>query len=519
VSRYQDSRREHVHRVALWQPTWHFADIFSALQFPLPLAARLSYNLRFPVLWSERLSVSTANSQRYSLALITDDSNLFSEFRRHLAGQFQVSLCSAEAEIKAALEAAEQHAIVFDLDCVGDGPADGLEVLTTMHEIRDDVVYVVFTRSTQRTLLLKASQAGADEFFLSPLNYEELRLVLSRSIDKRALELEGRRVIQQAESRTAFCGLLGASVAMQRIYRSIDAVASTNASVVLRGESGVGKEMVANAIVQSGARASEPFICLNCSALPESLMESELFGYEKGAFTGADTAKPGLIELAHGGTLFLDEITTLDPSLQSKLLRVLQERSVQRLGGRGARKIDFRLITATNEDLEDAVRKGRFREDLYFRINVVPIFIPPLREREGDIALLVDHFLRIYCAAAKKPVKSLKADVLEILEDYSWPGNVRELENLVQRLVIVTDSSVITAEHLPQNLLYSSTASQEAILIPEGGVDFDAEMLRIEVAYLNAALRRTGGKKATAASLLQLDNQRMKYLCRKHQIR
>ena len=464
------------------------------------------------------MSASSTNPERYSLALITDDGNLFPEFRKHLAGQFRLSIASAETEIKSTLENPEIHAIVFDLDCVGDGPGDGLDILAGMREIRDDVVLLVFTRSTQRTLLLKASQAGADEFFLFPLNYEELRLVLSRSIVKRGLEIEGRRVIQQVENRSSFYGLLGVSAEMQKIYQSIEAVAGTNASVVLRGESGVGKEMVANAIVQCGERANEPFICINCSALPESLMESELFGYEKGAFTGADSAKPGLIELAQGGTLFLDEITTLDPSLQSKLLRVLQERSVQRLGGRGARKIDFRLIAATNEDLEDCVRKGRFREDLYFRINVVPIFIPPLREREGDVALLVDHFLRVYCAAAKKPLKSLKPEVLEILEDYPWPGNVRELENIVQRLVIVTDSSTLTAEHLPQNLLYSSTASQEAILIPEGGVDFDAEMQRIEVAYLKAALRRTGGKKAAAAALLEIDSQRMKYLCRKHRI-
>jgi transcriptional regulator with PAS, ATPase and Fis domain len=270
--------------------------------------------------------------------------------------------------------------------------------------------------------------------------------------------------------------------------------------------------------VQCSDRAEEPYICLNCSALPESLMESELFGYEKGAFTGADSAKPGLIESAQGGTLFLDEITTLNPGLQSKLLRVLQERSVQRLGGRSAKKIDFRLITATNEDLEDCVRKGRFREDLYFRINVVPIQIPPLRQRGGDIALLVNHFLRVYCTAAKKPLKSMNPDVLEILEDYSWPGNVRELENIVQRLVVMNAASTIAAEHLPQNLLYSSTASQEAILIPEGGVDFDAEMERIEVAYLNAALKRSGGKKTAAAALLKVDAQRMKYLCRKHKL-
>ncbi len=225
-----------------------------------------------------------------------------------------------------------------------------------------------------------------------------------------------------------------------------------------------------------------------------------------------------LVETAHSGTVFLDEITTLNPSLQSKLLRVLQERSVQRLGGRSAKKIDFRLISATNEDLEDCVRKGRFREDLYFRINVVPIVVPPLRERQGDLAILIDHFLRIYSASTKKPLKSLAPDVLAILEDYSWPGNVRELENLIQRLVVMVNAQEITPEHLPQHLLQQSAASQEAILIPEDGVDFDAEMQKIEIAYLNAALRRSGGRKTAAAGLLQIDPQRMKYLCRKHRI-
>ena len=243
-------------------------------------------------------------------------------------------------------------------------------------------------------------------------------------------------------------------------------------------------------------------------------MESELFGYERGAFTGADTAKPGMIELANRGTLFLDEITTLNHSLQSKLLRVLQERSVQRLGGRAAKKIDFRLITATNDDLEEMVRAGRFREDLYYRINVVPIFVPPLREREGDVPLLVEHFVRLYCTANHKPPKQIQPEVMEILEQYSWPGNVRELENVVQRMVLMSDGPAVAAHQLPQQLLSSSAAGQEAILIPEQGVDFDAEMERIQIAYLNAALRRTGGKKSAAATLLRLDPQRMKYLCR-----
>ncbi len=456
--------------------------------------------------------------ERYSLAVITDDGEFYPEVRKHLGSEFRTNLARNEDEIKKMLEEPELHAILFNLDCIGDGAADGLDVLEEMRRIRDDVVLAVFTRSIQRTIPLKASQAGADEFFLFPLNYEELKIVLTRAIEKRALELEGRRVILQAESKAAFCGLVGSSAAMQKVYQSVEAVAGTNASVVLRGESGVGKELVARAVVQCGNRADKPYICLNCSALPESLMESELFGYEKGAFTGADEAKPGLIELAQGGTLFLDEITTLNPGLQSKLLRVLQERSVQRLGGRSARKIDFRLIAATNEDLEDCVRKGRFREDLYFRINVVPIVVPPLREREGDITLLVDHFLRIYCASSKKPLKAMKPDVLEILEDYDWPGNVRELENVIQRLVVMVNSPVITLEHLPQQLLHSSATGQESILIPEEGVDFDEELKRIEMAYLNAALRRTGGKKSAAAALLQIDAQRMKYLCRKHHI-
>jgi DNA-binding NtrC family response regulator len=464
------------------------------------------------------LSDPTSNAERYSLAVITDDADIFPELRKHLGAEFRTWLATTEEEIKTVIGRNDLHAVLFSLDAIGQGVSDGLEVLEEIRKIRDDVVLVAFTRSNQRTISLKASQAGADEFFLFPINYEELKIVLSRAIEKRALELEGRRVVQQVESKAVFFGLVGASPAMQKVYQAIEAVGGTNASAVICGESGVGKELVARAIVQSSERAGQPFVCLNCSALPESLMESELFGYEKGAFTGADSGKPGLIELAHSGTLFLDEITTLHHSLQSKLLRVLQERSVQRLGGRSTKKIDFRLISATNEDLEDCVRKGRFREDLYFRINVVPITVPPLRQRQGDIALLADHFLRIYCASAKKPLKTLKPDVLEVLEAYEWPGNVRELENVIQRLVVMVSSQTVTLEHLPQHLLQHSATVQEAILIPEQGVDFDAEMERLEVAYLSAALRRTGGKKSAAAALLRLDGQRMKYLCRKHRV-
>ncbi|MDP9339948.1 MAG: sigma-54 dependent transcriptional regulator [Acidobacteriota bacterium] len=454
-------------------------------------------------------------ASRLLVALVTVSDETFSVIFGALSDNFKVLKAETEDEIKKVVDDPEFRAMIFDLDSIGAGAKDGIEVLQEIRALREDIVLVAISSSNQRSIPVMASRAGADEFFLSPPNPEELSIILERAIEKRALELEGRRFVEQVERRAAFCDMIGGSNAMQKLYQTIQAVADSNTTVVLRGESGTGKELSAQAIVQSGERAGKPFVCLNCSALPDTLMESELFGYEKGAFTGADSVKPGLIETAHTGTLFLDEITTLTPNLQSKLLRALQEHSVQRLGARSVRKIDFRLICATNEDLEEIVRQGRFREDLYYRINVVPIFVPPLRDREGDLPLLADHFLRIFCAAAKKPLKTMQHDVLAILEDYPWPGNVRELENVIQRLVLMNNSSTITADHLPQALLYASTASQEAILIPEEGVDFDAEMERIEIAYLQAALRRTHGKKSAAAALLKVDPQRMKYLCRK----
>jgi DNA-binding NtrC family response regulator len=468
-----------------------------------------------PQLSSERPQTAT---ERYSIAIITLDEPMFREMRRALSPSFRTTMASTESQIKTLIDDPDIHGFVLDLECIGEGAADGVEVLQEMRRLRDDLIMVAITESTSSELPIMASQAGADHFFLKPVDGEQLRTLLLQTLEKRALQFEGQWLLTQVESKAAFCGLIGGSEAMRKVYQAIEAVADSNASVVIRGESGVGKELVARAIVETGGRRDKPYVCLNCSALPEALMESELFGYERGAFTGAETAKPGMIELAHTGTLFLDEITTLDHGLQSKLLRVLQERSVQRLGGRSAKKIDFRLITATNDDLEDMVKKGRFREDLYYRINVVPIAVPPLRERAGDIALLVEHFLRLYCTANQKPAKQVQPEVMEILENYSWPGNVRELENVVQRLVLMSDGSTITAHHLPQQLVYSTAVSQEAILIPEEGVDFDAEMERIEIAYLNAALRRTEGKKSAAAALLHMDPQRMKYLCRKLKI-
>ena len=254
---------------------------------------------------------------------------------------------------------------------------------------------------------------------------------------------------------------------------------------------------------------------MNCAALPEHLMESELFGHEKGAFTGAHTSRPGQIELADKGTLFLDEIGSLGLSLQGKLLRVLQDQKVQRLGAKKATKIDFRLICAANENLEEMVAAGRFREDLYYRIHVIPIDIPPLRARTGDVPLLVEHFLRVFCTANNLPLKRVDPDAMEVLDSNEWPGNVREIENLVQRLVLMVESDTIHINDLPTSVIQRSSEVHQKLLIPDTGVDFDREIQQIEVAYLRAALQRAGGKTA-AAALLHIPVQKMKYLCRKY---
>ncbi len=404
--------------------------------------------------------------------------------------------------------------MLLDIDTVGKRGEDGVAALGELRGVAPDLVLFALTRSVSKGLRHKVYEAAVDEYFVAPIDFAEVGLVLGRALEKRAVEIEHRQ--RQGDGEPASLGdLIGASEPMRLVYEAIARVADSNSTVLIRGESGTGKELVARAIVSLGPRADKPFISINCAALPENLIETELFGHERGAFTDAKEARAGHIELAHTGTLFLDEIATLGLSLQSKLLRVLEERAVTRIGGKAAKKIDFRLVAATNENLEEMLRAGRFREDLYYRINVVPIVVPPLRERQGDLPLLVDHFLRIYCRSNNKPMKQVESEVMAVMEDYPWPGNVRELENVIQRLVLMTDSTLILLKHLPQQMLLSSNASQEAILIPEGGVDFDAEMERLELAYLTAALHRTGGTKSAAAALLRIDPQRMKYLCRK----
>jgi DNA-binding NtrC family response regulator len=455
---------------------------------------------------------------RYSIVIVTTDESVRPEAEACLAAEYDLRVLASWDELIMRVKKHPPDAVLLDIDVIGERPGEGVSALSELRSLVPDLLLMALTRSNRKGLRHKAMDATVDEYFVAPINFEEVRIVLGRALEKRWAEIEYRNRLSAKAEQESFAELVGASDGMRRVYEAITRVADSTSTVVIRGESGTGKELVARAIVSLGPRAAKPFVSINCAALPEHLVESELFGHEKGAFTDARTTRAGHIELAHTGTLFLDEIATLGLALQSKLLRVLEDRAVTRIGGHTAKKIDFRLITATNEDLEDIVRAGRFREDLYYRINVVPIALPPLRERAGDIPLLMDHFLRIYCVKNGIPLKRLDPEVMQILEEDTWPGNVRELENLVQRLVLMVDGPTIKMEHLPQRILYNSATSQESLLIPEEGVMFDEEIARIEVAYLEAALRRTGGSKMGAARLLHIDKQKMHYLCRKYRI-
>ena len=457
-------------------------------------------------------------ADRHAVIIVTTDERVRPEAETYLAGELDLSVLQTWDELTAVISKHPPDAVLLDLDTIGDRSEDGITALGELRALGPDLVLVGLTRSNSHNQHLKAEAATVDEYFVAPINFEEVRDVLNRALEKRALKIECRQRQGEPSEPESFCELVGSSEPMRRVYEAIRRVADSSSTVLIRGESGTGKELVARAIVELGPRAKKPFVSLNCAALPENLIETELFGHEKGAFTDAWTARAGHIELAHTGTLLLDEIATLGLALQSKFLRALEDRAVTRIGGRSARKIDFRLIAATNEDLEQMVRAGRFREDLYYRINVVPIVLPPLRDRPGDVPLLLNHFLRSYCASNNVPLKGLEPEVIQILEEDTWPGNVRELQNLVQRLVLMVDGPVIKVQHLPQRLLYNSAASQESMLIPEGGVNFDEEIAKIEVAYLTAALRRSNGSKIGAARLLQVDKQKMHYLCRKYQV-
>lgn len=465
-----------------------------------------------------RSTAARSQPSRYSVFIVTTDERVGPEAETYLASDYDLRLFQTWDELVGALKKHSPQAILLDIDNVGESSKDGVAALAELRSIEPDLLLVALTRSNSRGVRHKAVAATVDEYFVAPIDFQEVHIVLTRALEKRAAEIDFRTEQEKKAEEQSFHQLIGSSETMRLVYEAITRVAQSSSTVLLRGESGTGKELAARAIVAVGPRSDKPFISINCAALPENLIETELFGHEKGAFTDAQTARPGHIELAHTGTLFLDEIAALGLALQAKLLRVLEDRAVTRIGSKTPKRIDFRLITATNESLEELVHTGRFREDLYYRINVIPITLPPLRERPGDIPLLLNHFLRLYSDINHVPVKRVEPELIEILEEYSWPGNIRELENLVQRLVLMVDGPVIMAKHLPQQILVTTATSQQALLIPEDGVNFDEEMARIETAYVRAALQRAGESKVGAARLLHIDKQKMHYLCRKYQI-
>ena len=350
-----------------------------------------------------------------------------------------------------------------------------------------------------------------------PVDTDVLRHLIGRAVEKLHIQRENRILRDEISRKNTLGDFIGATDVMRHLFDSIKRIARATTNVIIRGESGVGKELVARAIHEQSPRRSRAFVSVNCAALPEALMESELFGYEKGAFTGAAGMKEGRIEVAHQGTLFLDEIATLTPALQSKLLRVLEDRSLTRLGGKKSIRVDFRLISATNENLEEMTKEGRFREDLYYRIHVVPIFVPALRERVEDIPPLADYFISVYCAANGVPIKRLADEALLAFKRYSWPGNVRELENAVQRVVVMTETETISLSDLPAEIVQATGRdSKSRYHLPAGGIDLDKELEATERRWVQEAMQQGKQTKSEAARLLGVDRNRLNYLCRKY---
>ena len=452
------------------------------------------------------------------VCIVTLDEEFVEIFRNELQPWVEIVGRGTYEDLARWTREKQVSAVVIDIDTHGEDSLGGLAVLTELRRLNSDFTLISLSRARARSVEKQALTAGADAHFRTPVDVAELRMTLLDSIRRHNDEAERERSRQQVKDASRFQDFIGVSEPMRLVYDAIQQIAASNINVLIRGESGTGKELAARAIVALSRRANKPFIRLNCAALPENLIESELFGSERGAFTGATESRPGHIEMADGGTLFLDEIATLTLPLQTKLLRVLEDHQVQRLGGRSLRKIDFRLICATNEPLEEMARTGKFREDLYYRIHVIPIQLPPLRERIGDISLLCEYFLQIHCSANGIPLKRISEDALAALEDHTWPGNVRELENLIQRLIITTRHQEIVPADLPPRVIEQSLAASEAILLPDGGTDFDGQVRQLEIALLTTALRRGEGSKTAAARLLKVDVQKMKYLCRKYSL-
>jgi two-component system NtrC family response regulator len=380
---------------------------------------------------------------------------------------------------------------------------DGIELLEKVKAINPELPVIMMTAYGTVEKAVEAMQKGAYSYIMKPFDNDSLVVYVNKAIAMYRIVKENRRLRQTVESQYSFGNIIGKSQKMQRIFETVRKIAPSNTTVLIEGESGTGKDLVAKSIHFNGPRRDYPFIAVNCSALAESLLESELFGHERGAFTGAVSSKKGRFELAEGGTLFLDEIGELSPALQVKLLRVLQDKVFERVGGVRQVSVNFRLISATNKRLKSEVQNGRFREDLYYRLNVVHIELPPLRHRQEDIHLLVDHFIDKYANERnhEAPVKGIERKAEQLFYDYTWPGNVRELENVIERAMVLCPDEILKVDDLPRDFRQSITEFQPLENIPEDAQLFET-IANIEKKMILRALKLTRNVQSEAAQLL-----------------
>ncbi|PYN25553.1 MAG: Fis family transcriptional regulator [Candidatus Rokuibacteriota bacterium] len=420
-------------------------------------------------------------------------------------------------------EAAVQALMTDDFDLVITDlrmrKVDGLAVLRAAKEHSPRTVVLVVTAFASTETAVEAMKLGAYDYVTKPFKLDELRLTIANALERKRLQEENRELKRQLRREHGFEGFIGKSPRILEVFETIRKTADSGSTVMITGESGTGKELVARAVHLESARRSGPFVSVNCGAIPETLMESELFGHVKGAFTGAVASTEGLFAAAGGGTLFLDEITEIPHSVQVKLLRATQEREVRRVGDTRDVKVDVRLIAASNRDLSKAMADGVLREDLYYRLNVIPIHMPPLRERLDDIPLLVSHFIARITKDVGKSVKGISPDSLAILERYHWPGNIRELENVVERAIVLGSGDLLSPDSLPPHLRMPRDEQAVTVEIPPAGVDLEDTLTRIENRYIRLALERSGWLQVRAAELLGLSFRQFRYKLQKHGLR
>jgi len=395
---------------------------------------------------------------------------------------------------------------------------DGLQVLRAAKESSPDIAVIVITAVASTETAVEAMKLGAYDYITKPFKLDEVNLIVRNALERKRLRDENLYLRRQLETQHRFENIIGKSARIAEVFDTIRKIADSPSTAMITGESGTGKELVARAIHFNSYRRDKPFMSVNCGAIPEGLMESELFGHVRGAFTGALNAKRGLIEEADGGTLFLDEVTEIPPLLQVKLLRAIQLREIRRVGDTKDMKTDVRLIAASNRDLEGAVQEGILREDLFYRLNVIPIQLPPLRERREDIPLLIAHFLQKFSKELGKDVRAVAPEAMAVLERYHWPGNIRELENVLERAIVLGGADMVGVESLPESVRRERPVKGlESVEIPEDGLDLEATLDAIEGRYLQRALDRTGGVQTKAAELLKMTFRQFRYKLQKHQ--